>query len=229
MNRRFFNIAFFCAVSITLLIASCSKDAIEPDIQFTVDKRTVSVDEEVTFTITGRADGMSIYTGDAGHQFEDSYLAVVEDKDVVSETVYLTAEKYEAFKSAAIITNQDVIDSIGTLVGRRFNAQSHPEFLITIFYNYEVSAARIAEIMEFFTIEKADYVPVDGWSTGIAIDVTARDKVHVHQYGNPGTYTATLVATNTGRRDFKSSNMNLPHGDDYDRKYVTKTIVITVK
>ncbi|HMR19435.1 MAG TPA: hypothetical protein PKA53_09070 [Sphingobacterium sp.] len=229
MNSKFFNIAFLGLISITLCFAACSKEAIEPDVQFSADKTTVSVDEEVTFMILGSTDGMSIYTGDDGHRFEDSHLAVVSGKDIESETVYLTAEGFEEFKNAEIISNQDIIDSIGTLVGRRFNSQSHPEFLITIFYDYEVAAARIAEIMEFFTVEKASYVPDNGFSKGVAIDVTAKNKEYKHKYSAPGTYTATLVATNTGRKDLKNSNTNLPHGDDYDRKYITKTVVITVE
>lgn len=229
MTNKSFNILFFNALFLVLLFTSCSKDAIEPDFQFDADRNTVSVNENVTFTITGSADGMAIYTGDDGHRFEDSYLAVTNGKDIETETVYLTAEKFQELKSSTVISNPAIIDSVGTLVGTRYKGRSHPEFLITLFYDYEVSAAKVDEIMAFFTVENVKYTPANGFSTGIAVDVTAKSKVYQYKYNAPGTYTATLVATNTGRKDFKNSDTHLPDEEDYDKKYITKTIVITVQ
>lgn len=62
-----------------VLFTSCRKEGVEvKDVNFTSDKTTVAVNEEVTFTFTDGADALSVYTGDNRKDFEKSRIKLVE-------------------------------------------------------------------------------------------------------------------------------------------------------
>lgn len=62
------------------LLSSCEKEELVVDVPFSTDKATAKVGETVTFTIGAGADLSSIYTGDAGKDFEKSRINLVEMK-----------------------------------------------------------------------------------------------------------------------------------------------------
>lgn len=66
---------------VVLLCTSCDKENIGVDVPFSADKATVKVGETVTFSIGSGADLSSIYTGDAGRDFEKSRVSLVEMKN----------------------------------------------------------------------------------------------------------------------------------------------------
>ncbi|MEZ4905358.1 MAG: hypothetical protein R2822_28150 [Spirosomataceae bacterium] len=66
---------------ILLAFTSCDKENIGVDVPFSADKTTVKVGETVKFTIGSGADLSSVYTGDAGKDFEKSRISLVEMKN----------------------------------------------------------------------------------------------------------------------------------------------------
>jgi hypothetical protein len=69
-----------------VLFTSCRKDGVEiKDVNFTADKTTVAVNEEVTFTFTDGADALSVYTGDARKDFEKSRIKLIEQMGYTEE------------------------------------------------------------------------------------------------------------------------------------------------
>jgi hypothetical protein len=227
MKAKLFILLYISLLSV-LLVSSCKKDAVEPEVQFTADLSDIS-NKKVTFSVTGTADGFSVYPGDTGHEFEKSYIAITEGKEIEKEVVYLTTARFNDLKATTIVSDLAILDSIATLIDIRYTGKSAPEFKITLFYDYEVAAAKIAEIMAYFTIENVPYAPTGGFATGIALDAGSKAKVYQHTYGASGTYQATLVATSVGHKKYDGdSQTGLTTGSDYDKKYVIKTITITV-
>jgi hypothetical protein len=69
-----------------ILFASCRKDGVEvKDVNFTADKTTVAVNEELSFTVTDGADALAIYTGDNRRDFEKSRIKLVEQMGYTEE------------------------------------------------------------------------------------------------------------------------------------------------
>lgn len=227
MKAKLF-IPLYISLLFVLLTSSCKKDAAEPEVQFTADLSNIS-SKKITFSITGTADGFSVYTGDAGHEFEKSYIAITEGKEIEKEVVYLTAARFNALKATTIVSDPAILDSIATLIDIKYTGRSAPEFKITLFYDYEVAAAKIAEIMAYFTVENVTYAPTGGFSTGVALDAGSKTKTYQYTYAAAGTYQATLVATNVGHKKYdRDRETGLTTASDYDKKYVIKTITITV-
>lgn len=68
------------------LLSSCRKDEIQiKDVNFTVDKASVTVNDTVTFSFTDGADALSIYTGDNRRDFEKSRIKLVEQMGYTEE------------------------------------------------------------------------------------------------------------------------------------------------
>ena len=63
-----------------LLLASCTSEA--PDVQLDVqaDKTTVAVGEPVTLSITHNAQGLAVFNGEAGHNYYNSALYLLQGK-----------------------------------------------------------------------------------------------------------------------------------------------------
>ena len=77
MKTHFILIASLAALS----LASCSKD--QPDevsLSAEVDKASVKVGEPVTFTIRHNVNSLAIYTGDEGHNYQNSIDNLLKDK-----------------------------------------------------------------------------------------------------------------------------------------------------
>jgi len=76
----------FWVLVVVSLLTSCRKDGIEAkDVNFTADKTTVAVNEEITFSFTDGADALSIYTGDNRKDFEKSRIKLVEQMGYTEE------------------------------------------------------------------------------------------------------------------------------------------------
>jgi hypothetical protein len=83
------------------LFSNCNKDGIEIiDVAFSADKTTVNRNEDVTFTFGAGADAVSIYTGDAGRNFEKSRINLVELKGYTEEQLrsQLFAERIDSVR-----------------------------------------------------------------------------------------------------------------------------------
>ncbi|TDB62775.1 DUF5017 domain-containing protein [Arundinibacter roseus] len=76
--KSFKNICFFAVAG--LLLASCENEELAVDVPFSVDKVTTKVGETVTFTVGAGANLSSIYTGDAGKDYDKSRINLVEMK-----------------------------------------------------------------------------------------------------------------------------------------------------
>ena len=67
---------------------ACSKDRFEANVQdvaFSANKTSVKVGEELVFSIGSGADAVSVYTGDAGKDFQQSRIVLVEQKGLSEE------------------------------------------------------------------------------------------------------------------------------------------------
>lgn len=97
------------------VLSSCKKDTIDiVDVSFTADKTTVAKGEEVTFTFGAGADGLSIYTGDAGKDFQKSRIFLVEQKGYTEEQLrtQLFAERVDSLKEYLVrIPNGETVPS----------------------------------------------------------------------------------------------------------------------
>ena len=87
MNKKHF---FPWAFGIALFVASCTEEAVTPSLTLTADKTTVSVGEPVTFHLLQDVQALSLYTGDAGHDYYKSGAYVLRDvtDSELSETIY---------------------------------------------------------------------------------------------------------------------------------------------
>ena len=218
----------FCIGSIT----SCKKEAVEPRIDFTASALQANVGDTITFTVHGPADGFSIYTGDAGHQFEFSRYVLTKGQDIEKEIVYLTAADFDSLSNSGLVTSDSILTLIRGMIGVRYEGRSHPEELIKEFYNYEISwSTLLYPIVDHFTVEQFRGMPSGGYSTGVALDPEMNPRIFRYAFDNPGTYTVNLLATNVGRKIFDGNGYNpdrVTTESEYDRKTVVKQVTIKV-
>jgi hypothetical protein len=119
MKNKFSHKLLFALAIMTIF--SCRKDGIEIiDVSFTADKVTVNRNEEVTFTFGSGANALSIYTGDAGKDFEKSRIFLVEQKGY-TETQLKTqvfAERVDSLKDYLLrIPNTEGVPSAFSYAG----------------------------------------------------------------------------------------------------------------
>lgn len=63
-----------------LLLSACTSEAPDVELSVKADKTTVSVGEPVTLTITHNAMGLSVFTGEEGHDYYNSALYLLKGK-----------------------------------------------------------------------------------------------------------------------------------------------------
>ena len=214
----------------TLIFYSCKKNVEGPQTDISASKTAVAVGEEVTFTVTGTADGISIYTGDAGHEYEKSKYYLTNGKDITTESVTLSQTKFDEFKAAAI-AHDTIENKIQTMVGKSYNGKSVIEELIREFHSYEITDGALANITKYFTVQGAATPPAGGYATGVGVDPEIDNKVYKYKYSTPGTYKVTLFASAIGRKNYTGSgykNTRVTYDSEYDRTVVTMEITITV-
>jgi hypothetical protein len=97
------------------VLSSCKKDTIDiVDVPFSASKTTVAKGEEVIFTFGSGADALSIYTGDAGKDFQKSRIFLVEQKGYTEEQLktQLFAERIDSLKEYLVrIPNSETVPS----------------------------------------------------------------------------------------------------------------------
>lgn len=79
-----------CAAVAVAVAGGCSEEVAQPDLFVTADRNEVSVGEPVTLTITHNVDGLSVYSGDAGHDWYKSaaYLLAGKSEGQLRDSLY---------------------------------------------------------------------------------------------------------------------------------------------
>lgn len=220
------------ATFLIVMISSCKKDAVAPDVTLSASKTEINAGDTVAFTVNGIADGFAIYTGDAGHQFEYSRYVLTKDKDIEKEIVYLTQADFDTLSASGLVTSDSILNLIRGMIGIKYEGRSHPEELIKEFYNYDVSWTNtLYPIVDHFTIEHFTGMPAGGYATGVALDPEVYPRVYKYKYASAGTYIVNLLATNVGRKNFDGDGYNpdrVTSESEYDKNTVIKTITIKV-
>ncbi|WP_018626519.1 DUF5017 domain-containing protein [Niabella aurantiaca] len=219
-------------VVLLCFLHSCSREAPVPEVELSASKTTVEPGEEVTFTVTGAADGLAIYTGDAGHEFEFSKYILTKDQDIEKEVVCLTQRGYDSLAASGLLEDS-TLGFIRSLVGTRYNGLSHPTELVLEFTNYELQYdPRLPQLQGYFTIEHFTGAPASGYAAGTALDPESAPVVYRYSYPEVGTYAVRLLATNVGRKKFTPDGYNknrVTNENEYNRNTQVKTVTITVE
>ena len=212
-------------------IVSCSKSVDAPVVSLTASKTSVAVGEQVHFTVQGDADGLSIYTGDAGHEFENSKYILTRGKDITTEKVFLTQTKFDELKASGLVAKDSILNLIQAMIGKNYEGRSVVDELVKEFYSYEINDGDLAAITNYFTVEGASTPPTGNYATGVGIDPESDNKVYSYTYRQPGTYTVTLFATSIGRKKYSGNgyqDTRVTYEAEYDRTVALVTITITV-
>lgn len=228
------NIILLLFAAVLTCLVGCDDDIEFSGISFTADKLDVSVGEDVTFTINGKAETFAIYTGDTGHEFNKSYLAVTSGQELDQELVILTQDSIPEIRDflTPIVDNynsdvsvnlqydiDEIMINIESQVGIEYSNKLTAAYLIWE-YMSELNGQVARDIVDlFYENESILLAPPDGFSTGFAID--RYDKTFSYVYDEPGMYLVTLIATNI-------SEMQYPENDYYEGR-AFKEIVITVR
>lgn len=227
-----------------IFFAGCKKAAVTPKVNLEVVGTTHIVDSMITFKITGNAETYVIYTGDAGHEFSKSYLAVVKGLNPDLEKVVLTQDSMASLtpwltsrinnRNAALQAGEKPVDGAAVLaaltgmVGKVYSNKEVPRFELTKLMPIMRSAA--LEIVDNYFEDHSTYLtPEDGFSTGVAIDRYNRS--YSHSYSKPGKYTVTLVATNVGNKKYSGSGYikdRTSSAGEYGHSRVVKSLEIEV-
>lgn len=232
------------------LISSCSKSAIEPDLSVTATPSTVAVGEEVTFTIVGSAETFAIYPGDEGHEFKNSYMVITEGKTIDDESVVLNADSVaviaewllvdiathnewletEIDTSLTYIDPAAAIQSLTNLAGNNYSSLETAKYEISLFLPEMNTFEAWDKIMEYFTNNSVLLAPEGGFATGMAID--RYEKEFVYKYSQPGTYTATVIATSVGQKKYEGDGYvtdGTASASEYDFAREIKEVTIVVE
>lgn len=244
IHKMINNIKFLLILVALVSIVSCSKDAITPEVTFSVDNSNPQVGENIKFTISGDAETYVVYTGDASHEYDKSYLVITEGKDVDQELVVLSADSLPEIRdyldpivsnyNGTVGPNQQIsldnlMTNITTLVGKEYTNK-----LTAAYEMWEFASGLQGQVFRdvvdlFFEDNSVLLAPEGGFSTGVAIN--RYDKTLEYSYSEPGTYTVTLIATNVGDKQYSGSGYQddrTSSGSEYDLGRTIKEIVITV-
>ncbi|MCF6332017.1 MAG: DUF5017 domain-containing protein [Draconibacterium sp.] len=225
------------ALFISLIFASCNKDEIVPELSVTATPTTVAAGDPVTFEIFGDAETYVIFTGDEGHEYAKSYLAITEGKDVDLEEVALTNDSLIALEPwlKEVMNEQPptYADSVINVLNNEIVGKTYT--------NMETAIYEISKIMPDFWREARELVenyfenystllaPEGGFSKGVAIN---RYKLgYIYIYSQPGTYTAIVIATNISHKKYSGSGYvddRTSSSNEYTYTREIKEVTITV-
>lgn len=122
----------YITLAVCMAVASCTSDAPKVDLTVTADKTTVGVGEPVTLTITHNVQGLSVFTGEEGHNYYKSaaYLLAGKTEEEIKNNVYREPDpdirpmeyNFSDVQPGDIPTAESLVDVIslntgGTLVG----------------------------------------------------------------------------------------------------------------
>ena len=228
-------------LSLLFSFTSCEKDELDTWVSLEADKTIVSVNETVSFKITGNAETYVVYTGDAGHDFAKSYLVITEGKKIDEEVYVLSKASLDTW--APILTNEIIafntpnatLDLNAILVGL--------ENLVGKPYYKDTAANRLRELMptlktysecgnlvtSYFTNNSVLLAPLGGFSTGVALN--RNSLTYSYKFTTPGTYVVTLIGTKLSDKNYSGSGYiddrtSSASEYDYRRNIATATIVV---
>lgn len=239
------NIKSLLVLATLVITISCSKEALEPEVNFTVDNPNPQVGETITFTISGDAETYVVFTGDDSHEFIKSHLALTEGVDVDQELVALATDSLPAIRdyledpvnnynttanANGQISLDNVMSKIANLVGKEYTNK-----LTAAYEMWEFAPGLDGEVfrdlVDLYFEDKSNLLaPEGGFATGFAID--RYEKTYSYTYSAAGTYTATLIATNVGGKEYSGSGYQddrTTSGDEYNLNRTIKELVITVQ
>lgn len=239
------NIKSLLILAILVITISCSKEALTPEVNFNVDNPNPQVGETITFTLSGDAETYVVYTGDNSHEFAKSHLALTEGIDVDQELVVLATDSLQAIReylepsinnyNTTVNANEqisldNVMSNIANLVGKDYTNK-----LTAAYEMWEFAPGLQGEVFRdlvdlYFEDNSILLAPEGGFATGFAVN--RYEKTFKYTYSTPGTYTATLIATNVGGKEYSGSGYQddrTSSGDEYDLNRKIKELVITVQ
>lgn len=239
------NIKSLLILAVLVIIISCSKEALTLEVNFTVDNQNPQVGETISFTVSGDAETYVVYTGDNSHEFEKSHVALTEGIDVDQELVVLTTDSLQAvreyleptintYNSTANVNDQisldNVMNNIANLVGKEYTNKQTAAYEMWEFAP-GLQGQLFRDLVDlYFEDNSILLAPEGGFSTGFAVN--RYEKTFKYTYSTPGTYTATLIATNVGGKKYSGSGYQVDRtssGDEYDLNRTIKELVITVQ
>ncbi|MEM9934937.1 MAG: DUF5017 domain-containing protein [Bacteroidota bacterium] len=241
----------FILIIMVLFLFSCEEEIVVPDIDFAASSTTINAGESVVFTIDGQADGISLYTGDAGHDFNRSVYVLTQgltDEELHRETTYLTEEGFNDMVAAGLfeqsfldsllvppatsILATDVLEAFRAVIGVEYYALSTAQNILHgDIFGDKFNVDGVGLFMPYFTVEAADFAPEGGFDKGFSINPFLADKTYMHVYATSGTYEATLVYTNISDKQYSGDGYQtnrVPSGSEYEYDTQTKSITITV-
>ena len=230
-----------------MLFGACEKEAAIPTLSVTATPSTVSAGETVTFEITGEAQTFAIFTGDAGHRYDSSYLVLAEGKEVDLELVVLTQDslnsllpwlelKVDTFNMQAQMNNMDplvfaeVQSALVALVGVEFEYYEAARYKIATEILPGLEAVAVDLVDNYFEDRSTILAPPGGFHTGVALD--RYDLGYTYVYNQPGQYTATVIATNVSFKNYSGAgyqNDRTASASEYDVDRVISEVTITVQ
>jgi hypothetical protein len=212
-----YSISILNLLSILFLFASCEKDDLDTWVSIEADKTLVAVDETVTFKMSGNAETYVVYTGDAGHDFTESYLVITGGRTIDDESYVLKQSGLDTW--IPILTSEIAAYNIlnpNSPLDTNFIIDGLRRLLDKSYYK-DTAAIRIRELMPtlktftecqilvetYFTNLSVLLTPVGGFSTGVAIN--RYDLTYSYKFTVPGTYVVTLLGTRIGNKIYSGS------------------------
>ncbi|TBW28044.1 hypothetical protein [Gramella sp. KN1008] len=239
------NIKSLLILATLVITISCSKEALTPEVNFNVDNANPQVGETITFTVSGDAETYVVYTGDTSHEFAKSHLVLTEGMDVDQELVVLANDSLPAIReylegpvnnynadanANGEISLDNVMSNIANLVGKEYTNKQTAAYEMWEFAS-GLEGQLFRDLVDLYFEDNSTLLaPEGGFSTGFAVN--RYEKTFKYTYSTPGTYTATLIATNVGGKEYSGSGYQddrTSSGDEYDLNRKIKELVITVQ
>lgn len=242
MKKRIKFIAIFL---LTSLFISCGEDVETPDFNFTVDNLSPKVGEKIKFTINGDAETFVIFTGNPGHEFEKSHMALTIGLDLDQELVVLNSSRLQDIRNFLLprVNNYNstvgpnaqldidaIMTNIATQVDIEYTNKLTAAYIIWQ-YMTELSGQVARDIVNNFYEDKSTLLaPTGGFSTGFAVN--RYDKTMEYTYNIPGMYIVTLIATNVSDKNYSGSGYQddrTSFAGEYNYGRSIRELIITVQ
>lgn len=231
------------SVFAVVLFTSCQEEAEEPELNVIATPTTVNVGDEVVFDIVGNAETFVIYTGDPGHDYNNSYLAIAEGSEVDLESVVLTndslnnllpwleaeIDNYNSTAEAPLIFD-NIASRLNNFVNKEYQYKSVAKYEITTQLMPELANIADQLVESYFEDNSVILAPDGGYHTGVALG--RYNLGYTYVYNSPGTYTATVIATNISNKNYSGSGYKYNRtasASEYDFNRLIKQVTITVQ
>jgi len=237
--------SFLLLISVTTIaiFTSCQEEAEAPELNVIATPTSVSVGEEVVFDIAGNAETYAIFTGDTGHDYDSSYLAIAEGQDLDLESLVLTSDsldnllpwlenQIENYNSTAEnpIAFSEVSSGLNAFVGKNYEYAETAKYEIATQLMPGLLNVADQLVDNYFENNSVILAPQGGYHTGISIN--RYDLGYTYVYNSPGVYTATIIATNLSNKKYTGSgykNDRTASASEYDFNRLIRQVTITVQ